>query len=179
METGREEGVPESLLPRVVGVALLHPTFKSDMAASFTSLLAHSRSLPPCRPLSSCQTSDLRLLSYKLICCSLEQTPYHQSSQSLLCPPPCQPQTDSSLLINLSLSQQPDWHQPPATQPVVAGHGCRLGRSILRPILRSEVGLVAHAGAWWDRRKLTGEVLQLYRAPLSVRHWDTALLQVT
>lgn len=55
---------------------------------------------------------------------------------------------------------------------------CRLGRRILRPLLRSEVGEVANRRAWFDASKLTPEVLQLYKQPLKVQGWDLALLEV-
>lgn len=57
--------------------------------------------------------------------------------------------------------------------------GCRLGRRILRPLLRSEVGEVANRRAWFDVTKLTPEVLQLYKQPLRVQGWDLALLEVS
>lgn len=56
---------------------------------------------------------------------------------------------------------------------------CRLGRRILRPLLRSEVGEVANRRAWFDMSKLTPEVLQLYKQPLKVQGWDLALLEVS
>ena len=55
----------------------------------------------------------------------------------------------------------------------------RLGRRILRPLLRSEVGEVANRRAWFDVTKLTPEVLQLYKQPLKVQGWDLALLEVS
>ena len=55
---------------------------------------------------------------------------------------------------------------------------CRLGRRILRPLLRSEVGEVANRRAWFDVTKLTPEVLHLYKQPLKVQGWDLALLEV-
>ena len=56
---------------------------------------------------------------------------------------------------------------------------CRLGRRILRPLLRSEIGEVANRRAWFDVSKLTPEVLQLYKQPLKVQGWDLALLEVS
>ena len=56
---------------------------------------------------------------------------------------------------------------------------CRLGRRILRPLLRSEVGEVANRRAWFDMSKLTPEVLQLYKQPLKVQGWDLALMEVS
>lgn len=56
---------------------------------------------------------------------------------------------------------------------------CRLGRRILRPLLRSEVGEVANRRAWFDVTKLTPEVLHLYKQPLKVQGWDLALLEVS
>ncbi|DBB10108.1 TPA: hypothetical protein ACH3X3_001692 [Trebouxia sp. C0006] len=55
----------------------------------------------------------------------------------------------------------------------------RLGRRILRPLLRSEVGEVANRRAWFDVTKLTPEVLHLYKQPLKVQGWDLALLEVS
>ena len=55
---------------------------------------------------------------------------------------------------------------------------CRLGRRILRPLLRSELGEVANRRTWFDVTKLTPEVLQLYKQPLKVQGWDLALLEV-
>ena len=55
---------------------------------------------------------------------------------------------------------------------------CRLGRRILRPLLRSELGEVANRRAWFDVTKLTPEVLHLYKQPLKVQGWDLALLEV-
>ena len=52
-----------------------------------------------------------------------------------------------------------------------------LGRSILRPLLRSEVGEVANRGAWHHAERLTPEVLELYKAPLRVEGWDVALME--
>ncbi|DBA73057.1 TPA: hypothetical protein ACH3X2_009998 [Trebouxia sp. C0005] len=55
----------------------------------------------------------------------------------------------------------------------------RLGRRILRPLLRSEVGEVANRRAWFDVTKLTPEVLHLYKQPLKVQGWDLALLEMS
>ena len=52
-----------------------------------------------------------------------------------------------------------------------------LGMSMLRPLLRSEVGEVANRRAWHDRSKLTRHVLSLYKRPLCIQGWDTALLE--
>lgn len=60
----------------------------------------------------------------------------------------------------------------------VRAWGGRLGRRLLRSLLRSEVGVVAHRRAWHDSRKLTAEVLQQYKAPLQVEGWDRALIEV-
>ena len=61
--------------------------------------------------------------------------------------------------------------------PLLA-RACRLGRRLLRSLLRSEVGVVAHRRAWHDSRKLTPEVLAQYKAPLQVDGWDRALIEV-
>ncbi|EFJ45044.1 hypothetical protein VOLCADRAFT_118552, partial [Volvox carteri f. nagariensis] len=55
----------------------------------------------------------------------------------------------------------------------------KLGRSILRPLLRSEVGEVANRRAWHNTDKLTSEVLELYKTPLRVEGWDAALIETT
>ncbi|GBF99054.1 hypothetical protein Rsub_11999 [Raphidocelis subcapitata] len=52
----------------------------------------------------------------------------------------------------------------------------RLGRSVLRPLLRAEVGEVANRRAWHRGERCTKQVLELYRRPLRVEGWDTALL---
>lgn len=76
------------------------------------------------------------------------------------------------------------WHDgsPQAGVTALLKHGgdlqCRLGRRILRPLLRSELGEVANRRAWFDVTKLTPEVLQLYKQPLKVQGWDLALVQV-
>ncbi|GAX85063.1 hypothetical protein CEUSTIGMA_g12483.t1 [Chlamydomonas eustigma] len=53
------------------------------------------------------------------------------------------------------------------------------GRSILRPLLRSEVGEVANRRAWHHAERLTPEVLDLYKLPLRVEGWDMALMETT
>ncbi|GBG85512.1 hypothetical protein CBR_g40151 [Chara braunii] len=53
-----------------------------------------------------------------------------------------------------------------------------LGRRMLRPLLRSEIGEVANRRAWYDARKLTPEVLKHYKVPLRVEGWDSALGEV-
>ncbi|GLC59570.1 hypothetical protein PLESTB_001501500 [Pleodorina starrii] len=55
----------------------------------------------------------------------------------------------------------------------------QLGRSILRPLLRTEVGEVANRRAWHNTDKLTAEVLELYKKPLKVEGWDAALIETT
>ena len=55
---------------------------------------------------------------------------------------------------------------------------CRLGRKILRPLLRSEIGVVSARRAWHDASKLTQDVLDTYQRPLRVQNWDTALAEV-
>mmetsp|Transcript_18106 Transcript_18106/g.38963 ORF Transcript_18106/g.38963 Transcript_18106/m.38963 type:complete len:770 (+) Transcript_18106:366-2675(+) len=55
----------------------------------------------------------------------------------------------------------------------------KLGRSILRPLLRTEVGEVANRRAWHNTDKLTQDVLELYKAPLRVEGWDAALIETT
>jgi hypothetical protein len=53
-----------------------------------------------------------------------------------------------------------------------------LGRKILRPLLRSEIGVVSNRRAWHDSSKLTQDVLEAYQRPLRVQNWDTALAEV-
>ncbi|KAG2448528.1 hypothetical protein HYH02_006419 [Chlamydomonas schloesseri] len=55
----------------------------------------------------------------------------------------------------------------------------KLGRSILRPLLRTEVGEIANRRAWHNTDKLTTEVLELYKTPLRVEGWDAALIETT
>jgi hypothetical protein len=55
----------------------------------------------------------------------------------------------------------------------------QLGRSILRPLLRTEVGEIANRRAWHNTDKLTTEVLELYKTPLRVEGWDAALIETT
>lgn len=44
----------------------------------------------------------------------------------------------------------------------------QLGRSMLRPLLRTEIGEVANRRAWHNSEQLTREVLELYKRPLRV-----------
>uniref|UniRef100_A0A0C9S4B7 TSA: Wollemia nobilis Ref_Wollemi_Transcript_25419_2929 transcribed RNA sequence n=1 Tax=Wollemia nobilis TaxID=56998 RepID=A0A0C9S4B7_9CONI len=53
-----------------------------------------------------------------------------------------------------------------------------LGQHMLRPLLRTEISQVANRRAWYDATKLTSDVLDLYKAPLSVEGWDRALKEV-
>lgn len=55
----------------------------------------------------------------------------------------------------------------------------KIARSVLRPLLRSDIGEVANRRAWYDTSKLTKEILQLYKAPLRIRGWDSALVAYT
>lgn len=54
----------------------------------------------------------------------------------------------------------------------------KLGRQMLRPLLRSEIGEVALRRAWHDSAKLSRDVLELYKTPLRVEGWDRALYEV-
>lgn len=54
----------------------------------------------------------------------------------------------------------------------------KLTRSILRPLLRTEIGEVSNRCAWHSPSLLTPDVIHLYRAPLRIINWDTALLEV-
>ena len=53
----------------------------------------------------------------------------------------------------------------------------RLGRRILRPLLRSELGEVSNRRAWAEPGRLTPEIVALYSEPLRVQGWDAALLE--
>ena len=55
----------------------------------------------------------------------------------------------------------------------------KLGRKFLRPLLRSEIGEVANRRAWYDTFKLTHQILDLYKMPLRVQGWDSALVEST
>ncbi|KAK9836382.1 hypothetical protein WJX74_000036 [Apatococcus lobatus] len=55
----------------------------------------------------------------------------------------------------------------------------RLGRRVLRPLLRSEIGDVSNRRAWHNPSKVTNEVRELYKAPLRVQNWDHALVEVS
>ncbi|KAG1680776.1 hypothetical protein FOA52_008109 [Chlamydomonas sp. UWO 241] len=52
------------------------------------------------------------------------------------------------------------------------------GRWLLRPLLRAEVGEVANRRAWHRAERLTPEVLSLYKTPLRVDGWDSALVDM-
>ena len=53
----------------------------------------------------------------------------------------------------------------------------RLGRRILRPLLRTELGEVSNRRAWAQPERLTPDIVALYSAPLRVQGWDAALLE--
>lgn len=55
---------------------------------------------------------------------------------------------------------------------------CRVGRRILRRLLRTEIGEVANKRAWHDSDRLTPETLRLYKAPLRVQGWEAGLVEV-
>jgi pimeloyl-ACP methyl ester carboxylesterase len=55
----------------------------------------------------------------------------------------------------------------------------KLGKAIMRPLLRTEIGEVSNRRAWHNTDKLTAEVLQLYKVPLRVHGWDAALVEIT
>jgi len=55
----------------------------------------------------------------------------------------------------------------------------KLGRRMLRPLLRSEVGEVSNRRAWHEAGLLTAEVLDHYKRPLRARNWDAALVEVS
>jgi len=55
----------------------------------------------------------------------------------------------------------------------------RIGRRIMRPLLRTEIGEIANRRAWYDADKLTKDVLDLYKRPLCVQGWDSALMRVS
>lgn len=54
-----------------------------------------------------------------------------------------------------------------------------MGRRILKRFLRTEIGEISHNRAWYDREKLTPEIVRLYKAPLRVRGWGDALVEVS
>lgn len=55
----------------------------------------------------------------------------------------------------------------------------KIARKVLRPLLRSDIGEVSNRKAWHDTSKLTKEILELYKAPLRIRGWDSALCAYT
>lgn len=55
----------------------------------------------------------------------------------------------------------------------------RLGRRMLGPLMRSEVGEISNRRAWHDPSLLTAEVLDQYKKPLRASNWDTALVEVS
>ena len=59
----------------------------------------------------------------------------------------------------------------------IGGNGRRLGRRILRPLLRTELGEVSNRRAWAQPERLTPDIVALYSAPLRVQGWDAALLE--
>ena len=61
----------------------------------------------------------------------------------------------------------------------IRDHVHRLGRRVLRPLLRSEIGDVSNRRAWHNPSKVTNEVRELYKAPLRVQNWDHALVEVS
>lgn len=65
-------------------------------------------------------------------------------------------------------------HQVPPFTRLLGGSS--LGRSMLRPLLRSEVGEVSNRRAWAHPELITRDVLALYSRPLRVQGWDAALL---
>lgn len=62
-------------------------------------------------------------------------------------------------------------------EPVRLLLNTKLGMSMLRPLLRSEIGEVANRRAWRDVSKLTRGVLALYKRPLCVEGWDRSLME--
>ncbi|KAJ4957508.1 hypothetical protein NE237_024619 [Protea cynaroides] len=48
----------------------------------------------------------------------------------------------------------------------------------VRPLLRTEITQVVNRRAWYDARKLTTEVLSVYKAPLCIEGWDEALYEI-
>lgn len=80
----------------------------------------------------------------------------------------------TSGLVLLSANAQLDAAVP---APVRLLLNTTLGMTMMRPLLRSEIGEVANRRAWHDRSKLTRSVLSLYQRPLCVEGWDRALLE--
>ncbi|XP_031472955.1 uncharacterized protein LOC116245632 [Nymphaea colorata] len=51
-------------------------------------------------------------------------------------------------------------------------------KHMVRPLLRTEITQVVNRRAWYDSKKLTPEVMSLYKAPLCVEGWDEALQEI-
>ncbi|CAN6456219.1 unnamed protein product [Victoria cruziana] len=51
-------------------------------------------------------------------------------------------------------------------------------KHMVRPLLRTEITQVVNRQAWYDSKKLTPEVMSLYKAPLCVEGWDEALHEI-
>ncbi|KAL9232046.1 hypothetical protein vseg_007194 [Gypsophila vaccaria] len=51
-------------------------------------------------------------------------------------------------------------------------------KHLVQPLLRTEITQVVNRRAWYDATKLTSDVLDLYKAPLSVEGWDESLHEI-
>ncbi|XP_031488302.1 uncharacterized protein LOC116256177 [Nymphaea colorata] len=51
-------------------------------------------------------------------------------------------------------------------------------KHMVRPLLRAEINQVINRQAWYDARKMTPAVLNLYKAPLCIEGWDEAFQEI-
>ncbi|OIW19886.1 hypothetical protein TanjilG_27277 [Lupinus angustifolius] len=77
------------------------------------------------------------------------------------------------VLLNVSLSRE----VVPSFARILL-HTSLGKKHLVRPLLRTEITQVVNRRAWYDGTKLTTEVLNLYKAPLSVEGWEDALHEI-
>ncbi|GAU44483.1 hypothetical protein TSUD_261230 [Trifolium subterraneum] len=77
------------------------------------------------------------------------------------------------VLLNVSLSRE----VVPSFARILL-HTSLGKKHMVRPLLRMEITQVVNRRAWYDATKLTTEVLDLYKAPLSVQGWDEAVHEI-
>ncbi|KEH28729.1 putative haloalkane dehalogenase [Medicago truncatula] len=77
------------------------------------------------------------------------------------------------VLLNVSLSRE----VVPSFARILL-HTSLGKKHMVRPLLRMEITQVVNRRAWYDATKLTTEVLNLYKAPLSVEGWDEAVHEI-
>ncbi|XP_058728929.1 uncharacterized protein LOC131601178 [Vicia villosa] len=77
------------------------------------------------------------------------------------------------VLLNVSLSRE----VVPSFARILL-HTSLGKKHMVRPLLRTEITQVVNRRAWYDATKLTTEVLNLYKAPLSVEGWDEAVHEI-